>query len=906
MKTFYIIDGHAQIFRAYYAPFRPLTSPAGEPTKAVYVFTQMVLGILRDKKPDYLAVALDTSDSTTERRSYYPEYKTNRETTPEDLPAQIDRIVEILEAMEIPIFRVEGQEADDIIATVAERFRDEDIELRIVSRDKDLHQLLTDRVKLWDPMKDRLIDARGLEETLGYTPAEAVEIQTLTGDSTDNVPGITGIGPKKALDLIKKYGTAEGVVEHAGELTPKMRENVLKERGILETSRRLVTLNRRVKLDLDLERCALRPPRPEKLAPIFEELGFRSLLDGLAPGGGATGRAGEPGARGANGTAKDARYERIDTPEKLDGFLARLRDVKRFAIDTETTSLSAADCDLVGLSFSWKAGEAFYLPVRSRKGDALDPDRTVEALRPILEDPAVEKCGQNIKFDIVVLAGAGIALRGVVFDSMVASYLLFPDRRSHGMDAMARDFLGHQTIPITEVIGTGKDEISMLDADPDILTRYAAEDADITWRLHEHLAPLIEESSIKPLFHDVEMPLVDVLAHMEYSGVAIDEKRLKKISKSLGRRIEKLVEEIHDVAGHEFSIDSPKQLAGVLFDEQGLRVVKKTKTSRSTDASVLQTLAGETAHPLPRLVLEYRELAKLRSTYVDPLPSLVSKKTGRIHASFHQTVTATGRLSSSDPNLQNIPIRTEQGREIRKAFVPGSREDVLITADYSQIELRILAHLSKDPGLREAFAEDRDIHAFVASQIYGVPLEKVTKQQRTRAKAVNFGIIYGQGAFGLAQSLSISRGEAAEFIRKYKERYAGIAGFVEECVARAEKDGYVTTMLGRRRPIPEARSQNRAVRAQGERLAVNTVVQGSAADMIKVAMVRIHERIRAGDLPLRLLIQVHDELVFESPRRLAEAHAELAREEMVRALPLDVPLKVDVAWGDNWLEGKES
>lgn len=906
VKTFYLIDGHAQIFRAYYAPYGQLSSPSGEPTKATYTFLQMVLAILRERKPEYLAVALDHDDATTVRRQFYPEYKANRDATPEDLGPQVKRITQLLEELEVPVFQVRGQEADDVIASLARQLEGEDIELIIVSRDKDLHQLLGDRVKLWDPHKDQIIDPATLMEELGYRPDQAVEIQTLTGDSTDNVPGIPGIGPKRAALLIQKYGTAEAVLDHADELSPKLRENLLAHGETLDLSRRLVTLNRDVDLDFDLERCRVKPVDVERLRPILGELGFHRTLDYLEGQAGRTtvieSRAPAPPL---SKPGVEVKYRNVTEDRELAEFVALLGRQKRFAIDTETTSLQPIDGELVGLSFSWKAGEGWYLPVRSSREKVLDPGATLRALKPILEDPSIEKCGQNIKFDRVVLLASGIDLRGVTFDSMIASYLLYPGRRNHGMDSLARDLLGYETVPISELIGKGRKQISMLEVDLDALTRYAAEDADITWRLCEELAPKLVESTVASLFHDVEIPLATVLADMEYRGVALDCERLRAIHRELGARLDELTGQIHDAAGHEFTIDSPKQLAEILFDEQGLPVIKKTKTSRSTDASVLQALSVQTAHPLPALVLEYRELSKLRGTYVGPLPGLVSPRTGRLHASFHQAVTTTGRLSSSNPNLQNIPVRTEQGREIRKAFVPGDRGHVLLTADYSQIELRVLAHFSRDPALVEAFQNNQDIHTAVAAQLAGVSQESVTREQRTQAKAVNFGIIYGQGAFGLSRLLGIGQREAADFIKRYKERYGGIVRFIDDCIAQAKQKGEVQTMLGRRRPIPEISSRNRARRAQGERLAVNTVVQGSAADLIKVAMVRIHRRIRDEELDLRLLVQVHDELVLEARKDRVEEYAAMVCEEMASALPLDVPVQVDTAWGDNWLEGKQ-
>lgn len=911
---FYLIDGHSQIFRAYFAPFNILTSPSGEPVKATYIFTQMILAILRDRKPSYFAIAMDVKDSTTQRRDLYKEYKANREETPEDLPPQIERIVQILTTLGIPIFRQNGYEADDIIATIATMLPPEGVELRVVSRDKDLHQIISDSVTLWDPLKDELIDRQHLETKHGFTPREAVEIQTLTGDTVDNVPGIPGVGIKTAIKLIKKYGTADEVVAHAAELTPKLRSNVEAFAKNIPLTRKLVTLDRSVPMEFNLEACKTKPIPVAKMRPIFEELSFQRLLDQLdaeeqkqegtetkqeQPAGSSP-----PSSEGLTVTA-EGQYTLIDTEEAFDGFLSKLSQQSFFALDTETTSLRPVDCQLVGLSFSWKAGEGYYLPVRSRFGKTLDIERTLSSLRPILESPSIQKCGQNIKFDREVLRTAGINLAGIAFDTMVASYLLRPEARGHGMDALARELLGHQTIPTAAVIGKGKNEITMLDVDTARLADYAGEDADITWRLYEDLSHKMAASPMKKLFEEVELPLVEVLADMEYEGVCLDCDLLESISKSMGKRVEELRAEIWKAAGREFLVDSPKQLAQILFDEQGLRCVKKTKTSRSTDAEVLETLCTETEHPLPRLALAYRELSKLRGTYVDPLPQLVSSRTGRLHASFHQTVAATGRLSSSNPNIQNIPIRSAEGREIRKAFVARDTDHVLITADYSQIELRILAHLSQDEALLEAFQNDQDIHAFVAAQVAGIPLEEVTKEQRSKAKAINFGIIYGQGAFGLARSLGIPRRDAADFIAAYKKRYSGIVHFMKKCVTEAEETGRVSTLLGRQRAIPEIQSKNRPRRALGERLAVNTVVQGTAADMIKVAMVRVHQRILQEALPARLLIQVHDELVLEAPRTEVEKTSEMVRQEMLEALPLSVSMRVDVASGENWLAAKE-
>lgn len=922
MKTFYLIDGHAQLFRAYYAPFRDLTSPTGENVKAVYVFTQMLLNLLKNVKPDYLAVAFDVSDSTTHRKGWFPEYKANREASPEDLHGQFLRIRQIVGALRLPIFELEGYEADDLIATIARRLAGRGVELRIGSKDKDLHQILTDQVKLWDPSSGDLLDVATLLATRGYAPEQAVEIQTLTGDSTDNIPGARGVGVKTAARLIAQFGTAEEVVANAAQLTPKLRENLLAHAPMMPLTRRLVTLDQEAPLDFDLEACATPRPTRGDLKPLFDELGFRSFGDWLPeePGlevGVVSAGSGRPAQAesvqtGLSTAPAAGDYRVVNTPQGFAAFLDQLSAQPVFCIDTETTALRAVDADIVGYAFSWKAGTGWYLPVRGDHGQNLDPDATAAALRPILERSDTLKVGQNLKYDIIVLDRAGIRLGGPLFDTMVAAALLFPQRRTNNMDDLARDLLQIATTPITDLIGKGKTQISMLQVPLDKVADYAAEDADVTWRLYERLAEELEAISkatpgaavLGKLFQEVEMPLVRVLAAMEREGVALDAGLLEAYAGRVAGRIEQVRAEAMSAAGIEFNPDSPKQLAEVLFDRLALRVVKTTKTGRSTDAEVLETLAAESQHLLPRILLEYRELSKLLGTYLQPLPGYLSKTTGRLHASFHQTGAATGRLSSSDPNIQNIPIRTEMGREVRRAFTARDAECLLLTADYSQVELRMLAHFSADEELSAAFFEGRDIHAHVASQIFDVPLEAVTPDQRRIAKTVNFGIIYGQTAFGLARTLRIPQSEAGAFIAAYKERYTGLERFLRSCVEQAEELGYVTTILGRRRAIEEVRSRNRNLRQLGERLAINTVIQGSAADLIKVAMVRLDERLRELGGGARLLIQVHDELVLETPRSLAEEVKAVTVETMTHALDLRVPLKVDVGVAHNWLEGK--
>jgi DNA polymerase I len=912
VKTFYLIDGHAQLFRAYYAPFRPLTSPAGEPVKAVYVFTQLLLSTLLKQSPDYLAVAFDVSDTTTLRKGWYPAYKEHREASPEDLEPQYRRVRAVLEALGVPIFEREGYEADDVIATIARRLDGEDVELRIASKDKDLHQILSDRVRLWDPSSGDLLTPRKLREKSGYGPEQSVDIQTLTGDSVDNVPGAKGVGTKTAARLINQFGGVEAVYAHLDTLSPKLRENLEAHAESVPLARKLVTLDAEVPIAFELGACKAPTPSREALRPLFDELGFRSLLEQLPEDAGIGEAAGSAqltvtaGPADAVAGAGRGRWRTVEDADGLEALVKQLSDQRAFAVDTETTSLRAADADIVGYAFAWEAGEGVYVPVRSRVSPALDPSRVAEALRGVLADPGILKVGQNLKYDLIVLHGAGLSLADPLFDTMIAASLLYPERRAYNMDDLARDLLGHTTIPISALIGKGKHQKSMLDVPLAQLSEYAAEDAEVTWRLYQSLHAGIDaaDDDLRALFSDVEMPLVRVLAAMEQAGVALDGEHLRDYGETLTARIEQLRQEAFVAAGREFNLDSPKQLGEVLFDELHFPVVKRTKTGRSTDAEVLQALSVDSDHPLPALLLEYRELTKLLGTYLVPLPSLVSERTGRLHASFHQAGAATGRLSSSDPNIQNIPVRTEAGREIRRAFRAGGDDALLLAADYSQVELRMLAHFSEDAELVRAFRDGLDIHAHVASQVYGVPLADVDAEQRRVAKTVNFGIVYGQTAYGLARTLHIPTGDAAAFIEAYKKRYSGLDRFLEACVAFAEEHGYVSTILGRRRPVPQVQSRNRNVRALGERLAINTVIQGSAADLIKVAMIRLHRRFEEEGHGARLLIQVHDELVVETPEAVADTVRHEVVQEMRDALPLRVPLKVDVGLARNWLEGK--
>lgn len=972
-RRLYLIDGNAQIFRAYFAPFRPLTSPSGEPTRATHVFCQFLLNLLETHRPEYILMAMDVGDRETFRSAIYADYKATREAPPEDLAPQKKRILQIVEAMGIPIVRVDGFEADDVIATLADRHGRPDpdgLDVVIVSRDKDLRQLLNDHVSMYDPQNDAWVTPASMQRDLGYGPAQAVEVQCLCGDNVDNIPGARGVGDKTAAKLIQRYGTAKAVLAAAAEQTPALARNLQAFAPLLEQTRALVTLRRDVPVETPLEAMRWDGLRLGNAEPLFVECGFGRLTENLrrlagaasgadaatpAPAGPglstAAGAAADAGGTAATPTtAADATYRLVDSAEALAEFVEELRSASLVAFDCETTGFSVHDSQLAGIALSIAPGTGVYIPVatsgigQAAEGDPGDlfsasppPDggadepvgrgtrlaiETVRAcLGPMFADASVAKVAHNAKFDILALRNAGIAVAGLSFDTMVASYLLNPAGR-HGLKELGLERLNHASIRYEDVAGSGRGQLRFDQIDTAQAVTYAAEDADVTLRLYAVLsAELDAQPRVRELFDRLEMPLLRVLADMEWAGVAIDTALLDRLNRQFEGELERLGGRIHAAAGAPFLINSPKQLAEVLFDRFKLPVVKRTKAGRSTDADVLEELAGrlgsgELSIPaelvpgasepesLVRLVLDYRELHKLRSTYVEPLGGMRSVKTGRLHARFNQTVAETGRLSSSHPNLQNIPIRTEQGRQLRAAFVAAEPGQVLISADYSQIELRLLAHLSKDPALREAFAQDQDIHTSVAAQVFGTPMDEVTREQRGRAKAVNFGIVYGQTGFGLARTLGIGRAEAETFIQRYRQKYSGITSFLEQCVEQARSQGFVETILGRRRYIDGIGDRSALRRNQAERLAINTVVQGSAADLIKQAMVNLWQRIGEGGLGLRMLIQVHDELVFECAESEAAGYSELIRTEMSGALALEVPIRVDIGWGRNWLEVK--
>ena len=907
-RTVWVIDSHSLIHQVFHA-LPEMTSPRGEPVGAVFGFTRDLLYLLEEKKPDYLICAFDLPGKTF-RHSMYKEYKIQRAEMPDDLAPQFPAIRRMIATLGIPALDCESYEADDVLATVARRTDRLGGQCFLVTSDKDCRQLISERVKVYNIRKNEIYDEEKLREDWGILPTQVVDFQALVGDSVDNVPGVPLIGPKFARQLLQQYGTLEAVLDHASEVSgAKRKENLSKYRDQALMSRDLVRLDDDVPLSIDWNAGRSGNIDLDAALALFHEFGFRNIgkkLTALASGQceTASGKSPNPEPRTPNPESR-APTNLVDTPKAFEAFLDLLRQQSCISIDTETTSIRPRWAKLVGVSMAWSDDEAWYLPLRAPEGEPrLDPDETLAALKPILEDRTVAKIGQNLKYDMIVLRAAGIQLAGVAMDTMVASYLLEAGRRNHNLDELAQTYLGHETIKISELIGSGKNQKRMDEVSVRRVADYAGEDAWLPLQLRPILAEKLGEAELDELLQSLELPLIDVLADMEYCGIKVDAARLGELSIRYGRRMEELEKEIHQEAGREINIASPKQLQVLLFDELKLPVVKQTaKTGPSTDAEVLEQLAP--LHPLPAKILEYRQYAKLKNTYVDALPEMICPETGRVHASFHQAVTATGRLSSSDPNLQNIPVRTEEGREIRSAFVAGQEGWVLLAADYSQIELRVLAHFSGDTRLAEAFARDEDIHARVAGQVNDVPLEDVTPDMRRAAKAVNFGVIYGQSPFGLARSLGIEVDEAAKFIDNYFEGYPGIEKFLARVLADCRKSGYVKTILGRRRAISGVREGAGRQRNLAERTAVNTVIQGSAADLIKRAMIAIHHRLKTECLSARMLLQIHDELILEVPTDQFHHLAALVREEMIGAWALNVPLKVDMKAGPNWADTEE-
>jgi DNA polymerase-1 len=933
-ERLFLVDGYALIYRAFFAMIaRPLTTRRGENTSAAWGVTNFLLRLRAKHRPAYLGWVHDVGESF--RHQQYPAYKATREKLDEqlqqDFDRSVERIKEILGAFRVPVLGVEGYEADDVIGTLAERAAGHDLQTVIVSGDKDFYQLIGPRVALLNPgrggpaaVEEQWVDPSNASERLGVPPERVVDYLALVGDSSDNIPGVKGVGEKTALELLSAHGDLDTILARAAELPGKRaREALLQHADLARLSRELVTIRRDAPIALDLEQLRVRAPDVARLTELFTELEFRSLIPKLdvftAP---EEEEAPAPAAQRAPalapvvaGSPSLASTQVIDDPGQLAAVLAEVRRAPLVAVDTETSGLDPMRAELVGLSLAVAPDRSWYLPFAHLPPDGplaggvqppnLPPlsSAPLAPLRALLADPNVAKAGHNVKFDWLVLRRAGADLAGVRYDSMLASFVLDPGRRSHALDELARERLGIEMQTYGGVAGKGRGERPFAEVPVVDAARYCGADSEMVLRLEAAFRPELEDHRLLPLLETIEMPLVPVLLEMERTGVLIDRTLLGEIGRGFAKELGALEVEIYRAAGGDFNINSTPQLRTVLFDKLQLPVLKRTKTGASTDFEVLEQLAAM-GHEVPRLMIEYRELSKLKSTYVDALPGYIHPETGRVHTSFNQTGAATGRLSSSDPNLQNIPVRTPRGEAIRRAFIapPGH---VLVTADYSQIELRLLAHLSGDPAFVDAFERGGDIHRQTAAVIFGVAEGDVTAEMRARAKTINFGTIYGQGSFALSRMLSITQDEAKTFIQQYFERFAGVRRWLDATVAEARQRGYVETLFGRRRYITELKDKNFNIRAFGERTATNSPLQGSAADLIKIAMIRIHAALPAAGLKTRMLLQVHDELVFEVPEGERAAAAALVKREMEGVTQLHVPLVVTIGAGKNWVDAKE-
>lgn len=920
-KTLYILDGHALVFRAHYAFInRPLMNSKGMNTSAITGFVRSLWDILINHQPSHIAVSFDKSDVTF-RNELYPDYKAHRDKTPEDIQIALPIIKEIVKAFNIPIVELDNYEADDVIGTLAKQAEEKDFNVFMVTPDKDFGQLVTDKIKIYRPSRRgngaEVLGIKEVTETWDIDHVDQViDMIGLQGDSADNIPGIPGIGPKTASMLLKQYGTIENLLENVEELKGKRKENVIKyaEQGLL--SKKLAIIDTNAPIELDLEETKVVEANKEKLAEIFAELEFRTLADSIL---GATPQKSEgvqqtlfPQTASSGSSAvinqiapkdfknSDKDYRMISTDEEITSLTARLKNASRIALDTETTSLYPTEAEIVGISFSILPDEAFYIPLPAKKEECI---RILNMFKDVLENENIIKVGQNIKYDMIVLMNYGIRLGGTFHDTMLFHYLLQPELR-HSLDYLAETYLSYQMISYDELTEKkGRKQKKLREVDPEKMKNYAAEDSDITLQLHDILVEELKKEKLEELYYSIEEPLIEVLADMEFQGIHVDSDFLNQYSKELNQEVIALEEKIQELAGCVFNISSPKQVGEVLFDQLKLPYRwRKTKTGQySTDEAKLSELAVE--HDIAKMILDYRGLTKLKSTYVDALPKMINPHTGRIHSSFNQALTSTGRLSSNHPNLQNIPIRTEAGQKVRKAFIPGSKDQVLLSADYSQIELRLIAHMSGDEAMLEAFNGGKDIHRATAARVYEVDYDDVTPDQRRNAKTVNFSIIYGAGATNLSRQLNIPRTEATELIEAYFRQYQGLKRYMDKTVDEAREKGYVKTLLGRKRFLRDINSRSRMARSAAERIAVNTPVQGTAADMIKLAMSSIYKRMKKENLKSKMILQVHDELMFDVWTPELEALEKLVKEEMEKALPgLKVPIIVETGTGQNWLE----
>jgi DNA polymerase-1 len=897
----YLIDGSAVFYRAYFAFIRnPLINSKGENTSATFGFVNSVLKVLRDEDPDYFAVVFDTKEPTF-RHKKYPDYKSTRAKMPDDLVMQLPRIHAAVKALNIPSFELAGYEADDIIGTMARAAERDGFEVWCVTGDKDYFQLVTNNVRIYTPKKgSEEAEKLGPEEVkikFGVTPGLVIDKLALTGDASDNVPGVPGIGPKTADSLLSQFGSLDALLADPEKIKAKgVRKKISENMERARLSRELVTIDTDVPIKFDMEQLKRRPIDHKATKELFLEMEFNTLLKSLIPDSEeAETSAAKPPVPG---------YRTVTSISELKSLVGELSKKKEIAVDTETTSLNALEAELVGVSLTDRANTGFYVPLghTSEPERNLPFDEALSLLKGLLENPKVQKIGQNIKYDLEVLHRYDVDVIPVSFDTMLASYVLNPTARQHSLGFLALKHFDHRMQPITDLIGTGKSQKPFSVVPVDTATHYAAEDADFTYRLRGALAPAIESNEAQNLYYNIELPLIKVLTSMEEAGIRVDDEYLSELSHRMESRLDTLKEQIYDVAGSRFNINSTQQLSHVLFEKLQLPTKGKTakKTGYSTDMSVLEELAG--LHPFPGLILDFRQLTKLKNTYIDAIPRLISPVTGRVHTSFNQTIAATGRLSSTDPNLQNIPIRTEEGRQIRRAFIPRDSDHVLLVADYSQIELRILAHYTDDGGLIRAFKREEDIHARTAAEVYDVALDDVTPEMRRVAKTANFAVIYGVSAYGLSQQTDMNVEEAKQFIDTYFARYPGIGKYMESAKQSARETGYVSTMFNRRRYIPEINDRNRNVRQFAERIAVNSPIQGTAADIIKMAMIKIFRELEKKRS--EMVLQVHDELVFDVYKNELEQVREVVKRGMEKAVKLRVPLVADVGVGENWLECK--
>jgi DNA polymerase-1 len=888
-KRLFLIDGHSLLYRAYYA-IRHLSNSQGFPTNAIFGFLGMMRKLQEKESPTHLGIVFDVKGPTI-RHEAFQAYKANRKPMPEDLAVQIPVLKKILEAMHIPIVEYEKYEADDVLGSLAKKASAKNIHAVLVSTDKDLYQLVDESTILYNPAKEIHLDKKAVEEQFGVLPSQVVDVLALWGDPSDNVPGVPGVGEKTSKALVRQFRTLENMLKNIDQISPPpLRKKIEENLDQLDMSRQLVTIERDLDVALGLEEFSISEPSYEKLIPLLQELEFSGMLSKYL------GRQDK----------SDKQYHVILKTEQLHELVSRIKKSKVVSLDTETDSPQPTRARLVGMSFSVTPDQAFYLPLRHDYAGAppqLTKERAFEILAPVLSDPKIKKIGQNIKYDLIVLRREGMELQGIDLDTMVLSYLLEPNWGKHNLGKLALNYLKKKAIPYEEIVGKGKNQVTMNAVDIERVAPYACQDADFAMKLSDHLWPRVKENDLDVIYREFDLPLITILADMETWGVKIDPARLNDLSEEIQESLDRLTGKIFEVSGEEFNLNSPAQLATVMFEKMGLPTSRRTKKTKgySTSVNVLQDLAQN--FPIAQHALEYRQLAKLKSTYADTLPLLIHPETGRIHTSYNQTVAATGRLSSSDPNLQNIPARGEWGPRFRQAFIPETGY-LFLSADYSQIELRVLAHLSEDKGLIETFLQDHDIHQETATRVFANSTTLFPEEQRRRAKIINFSIIYGAAAYSLARELGASNAEAQTFIDLYYEKYPKVKEYLEKSVTEAIETGVAKTLFGRKRPVPELKHKDRSSQQFGRRIALNTPIQGTAADLMKKAMTDIWQDIKKQGLGAKMILQVHDELVFEVPKSESDKTEALVKKRMETVFPLKVPLKVHLGWGANWAESK--